>query len=127
MEKREHAPLTLPKKVLSLAGFRENRNPCTPTKAEDNIDNPEVLNTNTNKGQAKKQKSKKKKKKKKKRQKNKNKSQNKTKTKAMTFFHTNPSISFLFLISLILSSHLYNVSADDSEEGMLSLSLLCII
>ena len=60
MEKREHAPLTLPKKVLSLAGFRENRNPCTPTKAEDNIDNPEVLNTNTNKGQAKKQKKKKK-------------------------------------------------------------------
>ena len=126
MEKREHAPLTLPKKVLSLAGFRENRNPCTPTKAEDNIDNPEVLNTNTNKGQAKKQK-KKKKEKKKKRQKNKNKSQNKTKTKAMTFFHTNPSISFLFLISLILSSHLYNVSADDSEEGLLSLSLLCIM
>ncbi|KAL4607746.1 hypothetical protein ACB092_09G197700 [Castanea dentata] len=33
----------------------------------------------------------------------------------MTFFHTNPSINFLFLISLILSSHLYNVSADDSE------------
>ncbi|XP_050242495.1 alpha carbonic anhydrase 4-like [Quercus robur] len=33
----------------------------------------------------------------------------------MTFFHTNPSIIFLFLISLILSSHLYNVSADDSE------------
>ena len=45
----------------------------------------------------------------------------------MTFFHTNPSISFLFLISLILSSHLHNVSADDSEEGMLSLSLLCIM
>ena len=45
----------------------------------------------------------------------------------MTFFHTNPSISFLFLISLILSSHLYNVSADDSEEGMVSLSLLCIM
>ena len=84
MEKREHAPLTLPKKVLSLAGFRENRNPCTPTKAEDNIDNPEVLNTNTNKGQAKKRKkkkTKKNKKKKKKRQKNKNKSQNKTKQK----------------------------------------------
>ena len=60
MEKREHAPLTLPKKVLSLAGFRENRNQCTPTKAKDNIDNPEVLNTNTNKGQAKKQKKKKK-------------------------------------------------------------------
>ena len=120
MEKREHAPLTLPKKVLSLAGFRENRNQCTPTKAKDNIDNPEVLNTNTNKGQAKKQK-------KRKRQKNKNKSQNKTKTKTMTFFHTNPSISFLFLISLILSSHLHNVSADDSEEGMLSLSLLCIM
>ena len=56
MEKREHAPLTLPKKVLSLAGFRENRNQCTPTKAKDNIDNPEVLNTNTNKGQAKKRK-----------------------------------------------------------------------
>ncbi|KAL4607745.1 hypothetical protein ACB092_09G197800 [Castanea dentata] len=33
----------------------------------------------------------------------------------MTFFHTNPSIIFLFLIFLILSSHLYNVSADDSE------------
>ena len=120
MEKREHAPLTLPKKVLSLAGFRENRNQCTPTKAKDNIDNPEVLNTNTNKGQAKKQK-------KRKRQKNKNKSQNKTKTKTMTFFHTNPSISFLFLISLILSSHLYNVSADDSELGMLSPSLLSIM
>ena len=120
MEKREHAPLTLPEKVLSLAGFRENRNQCTPTKAKDNIDNPEVLNTNTNKGQAKKQN-------KRKRQKNKNKSQNKTKTKTMTFFHTNPSISFLFLISLILSSHLYNVSADDSEVGMLSLSHLCIM
>ncbi|KAM3738952.1 hypothetical protein ACB098_09G168700 [Castanea mollissima] len=33
----------------------------------------------------------------------------------MTFFHTNPSINFLFLISLVLSSHLYHVSADDSE------------
>ncbi|KAK7827170.1 alpha carbonic anhydrase 4 [Quercus suber] len=33
----------------------------------------------------------------------------------MTFFHTNPSVNFLFLISLILSSHLYNISADDSE------------
>ncbi|XP_050242499.1 alpha carbonic anhydrase 4-like [Quercus robur] len=34
----------------------------------------------------------------------------------MTSFHTNPSIIFLLLISLILSSHLYNVSADDDSE-----------
>ena len=46
----------------------------------------------------------------------------------MTPFHTNPSIIFLLLISLILSSHLYNVSADDdSEAGMLSLSLVTVM
>ncbi|KAM3691064.1 hypothetical protein ACJW31_09G166700 [Castanea mollissima] len=34
----------------------------------------------------------------------------------MTSFHTSPSIIFLFLVSLILSSQLYNVSADDDDE-----------
>ena len=42
----------------------------------------------------------------------------------MIFFHTNPITIFLFLTSLILSSHPYNFSAaSDSEVGMFSLSL----